>query len=189
MICHGYVTYVVWLPMDIIGLPNSTCHSHQRIARVETGHHKPYCLGTLALRAKTRAMATDSPAPLAMAGTSSGLGSSSSDPNGAEEEAGDPMPLLRPSATTQATVPVSRPGPPISLRARLSSLSDYPSGDADSLVILDELLDDIRRSRTASLSSTPTLSSDCENESVIQCDEGRRSEAELRAMGECGRSR
>ena len=72
----------------------------------------------------------------------------------------------------------------LSLPARQSSLSDCcPS--ADSLVILDELLDDIRRSRTTSQASTPTqLSSDCENESVFQCDEGRRSEAELRGMSE-----
>ena len=62
-----------------------------------------------------------------------------------------------------------------------SSLDKYPS--ADSLPILDELLDDIRRPRTTSIASTPTLtSSDYENESVLE--EGRRSEAELRQMGE-----
>ena len=103
-----------------------------------------------------------------------------------------PSPLLPPppSAPTSVSNPFSRlrlvDVTKPSTVARHSSLDDYPSADSDSLLILDELLDGIRRSRTASLASTPTqISSDCENESVLQFNEGRvrRSEAELRGMG------
>ncbi len=117
--------------------------------------------------------ATDSPAPLASL-------------NGAvDREEAEALLSSLPPPVSPTTVPEPVSGQ-LSLPMRQSSLSDYPSADTgDSLLILDELLDDIRRSRTASLASTPTqLSSDCENESVIQCEEGRRSEAELRGMGE-----
>ena len=63
-----------------------------------------------------------------------------------------------------------------------SSLDSYPSTDGESL--LDELLGDIRRCRTASLASTPTfVSSDYEIETDGVRDSGR-SEAELKGMGE-----
>ena len=72
-----------------------------------------------------------------------------------------------------------------------SSLDSYPSTDGESL--LDELLGDIRRSRTASLASTPTfVSSEGEVDGVRDCG---RSEAELRSMSErrersrCGRGK
>lgn len=60
----------------------------------------------------------------------------------------------------------------------ISSTDSYSSIDGESL--LEELLDDIRRSRTTSLASTPTfVSSDYETD-VRDCG---RSEAELRGMG------
>lgn len=69
-------------------------------------------------------------------------------------------------------------------KSALSISSDsYSSIDGESL--LEELLDDIRRSRTASLASTPTfVSSDYETD-VRDCG---RSEAELRAMGKDNRT-
>lgn len=61
----------------------------------------------------------------------------------------------------------------------VSSLDSYASTDGESL--LEELLGDIRRSRTASLASTPTFaSSECETDGVRDCG---RSEAELKGMG------
>lgn len=67
----------------------------------------------------------------------------------------------------------------LSKKTALSINSDsYSSIDGESL--LEELLGDIRRSRTTSLASTPTfVSSDYETD-VRDCG---RSEAELRAMG------
>ena len=62
------------------------------------------------------------------------------------------------------------------------TLDSYPS--TDSLHVLDELLCDIRRSCTTSLTSTP-ISSDGEvtgADTVFEC-KLRRSETELRAMG------
>ena len=60
-----------------------------------------------------------------------------------------------------------------------ASLDRYPSTDC----LLNELLGDIRRSRTTSLASTPTnISSDYETENVF--DVKNRSEFELRKMGE-----
>lgn len=66
----------------------------------------------------------------------------------------------------------------IRTKSTSSSLDSYPSTDGESL--LDELLGDIRRSRTTSLASTPThVSSDCDTDCVRDCG---RSEAELNGM-------
>lgn len=66
----------------------------------------------------------------------------------------------------------------IRAKSTSSSLDSYPSTDGESL--LDELLGDIRRSRTTSLASTPThVSSDCDMDGVRDCG---RSEAELKGM-------
>lgn len=60
------------------------------------------------------------------------------------------------------------------------SVSSLDSSASESL--LEELLGDIRRSRPASLASTPTfVSSDYETDGVRDCG---RSEAELKGMGE-----
>ena len=66
------------------------------------------------------------------------------------------------------------------------SLGSYPS--TDSLHVLGELLCDIRRSCTTSLTSTPIFSSDGEGEMTAGADtvfesKLRRSATELRAMG------
>lgn len=77
------------------------------------------------------------------------------------------------------SAPVTPEGRPASLNVALDS---YPSTDS----LLDELLCEIRRSVTTSLTSTPTggLSSDGgEGESAFEC-RIRRSEAELKTMGE-----
>ena len=68
----------------------------------------------------------------------------------------------------------------LSLTKKVSSGSlDNSSIDGESL--LEELLGDIRRSRTTSLASTPTFaSSDYETDCVRDCG---RSEAELKGMG------
>ena len=64
-------------------------------------------------------------------------------------------------------------------------MSSLDSSASESL--LEELLCDIRRSRPASLASTPTFlscserGSDCETDCVRDCG---RSEAELKGMGE-----
>ena len=67
------------------------------------------------------------------------------------------------------------------------SLGSYPS--TDSLHVLGELLCDIRRSCTTSLTSTPIISSDGDGEITAGADtvfesKLRRSATELRAMGE-----
>jgi hypothetical protein len=67
------------------------------------------------------------------------------------------------------------------------SLGSYPS--TDSLHVLGELLCDIRRSCTTSLTSTPIISSDGEGDMTTAADtvfesKLRRSATELRAMGE-----
>lgn len=71
--------------------------------------------------------------------------------------------------------------PPIRLKRDfgVAPLDRYPSTDC----LLNELLGDIRRSRTTSLASTPTnISSDYETENVF--DVKNRSEAELWKLGE-----
>lgn len=67
------------------------------------------------------------------------------------------------------------------------SLESYPS--TDSLHVLGELLCDIRRSCTTSLTSTPIISSDGDGDMTAAADtvfesKLRRSATELRAMGE-----
>ena len=67
------------------------------------------------------------------------------------------------------------------------SLGSYPS--TDSLHVLGELLCDIRRSCTTSLTSTPIISSDGDGDMTAAADtvfesKLRRSATELRAMGE-----
>ena len=95
--------------------------------------------------------------------------------------------LLSPRSDGGAAEGESRSRSELGLSLDLS-LGSYPS--TDSLHVLGELLCDIRRSCTTSLTSTPIISSD--GEMTVAADavfesKLRRSETELRAMGERGR--
>ena len=71
----------------------------------------------------------------------------------------------------------------LSLGKKAAALSVSSLDSCTSESLLEELLFNIRRSRPASLASTPTFgSSDYETDCVRDCG---RSEAELRGMGEC----
>lgn len=113
--------------------------------------------------------------------------SSSTSSTTSNSSAGDQCPLLLSPKSPDKDEPRSRSCGGVGDLGLDLSLESYPS--TDSLHVLGELLCDIRRSCTTSLTSTPLISSDGEGDIATAADtvfesKLRRSATELRAMGE-----